>query len=260
MSARLLEINDYATALRAFHWEALWELVDGTAERLNLAHECVDRHPREAVALRIQKAEGGREVHTFGALAAWSSRFAHWLEGQGVARGERVALMLEPSLPFYGALFGAVRRGAIAVPLFTLFGPEGLALRIGDCSPKVLLVDRDAERWQAEFPDVRVVAVDEALEAALAEEPAGYAPATAADDLAVFQYTSGTTRALPEAVKHTHRSEVTLMIAALYGIGLRPGDRYFCPSSPAWGHGFWHGTIAPLALGIAVGSYAGRFE
>src|SRR5262249_20296466 len=87
-----------------------------------------------------------------------------------------------------------------------------------------------------------------------------YAPATAADDLAVFQYTSGTTRALPEAVKHTHRSVVTLMIAALYGVGLRPGDHYFCPSSPAWGHGLWHGTIAPLALGIAVGSYAGRFE
>ena len=260
MSATLLEINDYPTALRTFQWKALWELVDGTPDRLNLAHECVDRHPPEAVALRVQRADGGREIHTFGALAAWSSRFAHWLEAGGVAPGERVAIMLDPSLPFYGALFGAARRGAIAVPLFTLFGPEGLALRIRDCTPRLLLVDRDAERWRAEFPSVRVVAVDEALEAALAGLPAEYTPATAADDLAVFQYTSGTTRALPEAVKHTHRSVVTLMIAALYGIGLRPGDRYFCPSSPAWGHGLWHGTIAPLALGIAVGSYAGRFD
>jgi len=260
MGAGLLEINDYPTALRAFQWKALWELVDGTEERLNLAHECVDRHPRDAVALRIQKADGGREVHTFGALAAWSSRFAHWLESQSVARGERVAIMLEPSLPFYGALFGAVRRGAIAVPLFTLFGPEGLALRVRDCSPTILLADREAARWQSEFPGVRVVTADAAFEAALAAQPAEYAPATAADDPAVFQYTSGTTRALPEAVKHTHRSVVTLMIAALYGIGLRPGDRYFCPSSPAWGHGLWHGTIAPLALGIAVGSYAGRFD
>ena len=260
MRSRLLEITDYPTALRTFEWKALWELVDGTAERLNLAHECVDRHPPEAVALRIQKADGGREIHTFGALAAWSSRFAHWLEAQGVARGERVAIMLDPSLAFYGALFGAVRRGAIAVPLFTLFGPEGLALRIGDCSPRILLVDRDPERWQAQFPGVRVVATDEAFEAALAAQPAAYSPVTAADDLAVFQYTSGTTRALPEAVRHTHRSVVTLMIAALYGIGLRPDDRYFCPSSPAWGHGLWHGTIAPLALGVAVGSYAGRFD
>ena len=78
--------------------------------------------------------------------------------------------------------------------------------------------------------------------------------------LAIYQYTSGTTRELPEAVKHTHRSIVTLMVAALYGTGLRPGDRFFCPSSPAWGHGLWHGTLAPLALGITIGAYAGKFD
>ena len=78
--------------------------------------------------------------------------------------------------------------------------------------------------------------------------------------MALFQYTSGTTRELPEAVKHTHRSIVTLMVAALYGTGLRPGDRFICPSSPAWGHGLWHGTLAPLALGITIGAYAGKFN
>ena len=41
------------------------------------------------------------------------------------------------------------------------------------------------------------------------------------DDPINLQYTSGTTRELPEAVKHTHRSIVTLMVAALYGTGLR---------------------------------------
>ena len=168
--------------------------------------------------------------------------------------------MLEPSLAFYGALFGTLKRGAIAVPLFTLFGPEGLALRLHDCRPRVLLVAGDPERWQPLFPDVRVIAVDEDFEARLGRERDAYAPETGADDLAVFQYTSGTTRALPEAVRHTHRSVVTLMVAALYGVGLEPGDRYFCPSSPAWGHGLWHGTVAPLALGIAVGAYAGKFD
>ena len=50
------------------------------------------------------------------------------------------------------------------------------------------------------------------------------------------------------------------MVAALYGTGIRPGERYFCPSSPAWGHGLWHGTLAPLALGLTVGAYSGRFN
>jgi acetyl-CoA synthetase len=78
--------------------------------------------------------------------------------------------------------------------------------------------------------------------------------------MAAFQYTSGTTRELPAAVKHTHRTLVTLMFAALYGTGIRPGDEFFCPSSPAWGHGLWHGTLAPLALGVSTGTFAGRFD
>jgi acetyl-CoA synthetase len=78
--------------------------------------------------------------------------------------------------------------------------------------------------------------------------------------MALYQYTSGTTRELPEAVKHTHRAIVVVMVAALYGTGIRPGGRFFCPSSPAWGHGLWHGTLAPLALGVRTGTFSGRFD
>ena len=256
----LLRQTRYRDAVRDFRWSALWDLVDGDRSRLNLAHECVDRHPAAAIALRLQYADGRRAELSFGELAAWSSRFANLLESEGIARGDRVAVMLEPSLAFYGAVFGAIKRGAVAVPLFPLFGPDALALRLDDCTPRMLLVEQEAERWRAQFPAVRVVVVDAALEARLREHDHRYAAATAPDDLAVFQYTSGTTRELPEAVRHTHRSVVTLMVAALYGVGLKPGDRYFCPSSPAWGHGLWHGTIAPLALGIAAGAYSGKFD
>jgi acetyl-CoA synthetase len=258
--ASILEARTWPAVRERFSWAALWTLFDGDRHRLNLAHECVDRHRERGTALRLQFADGHREQHDFAALAAWSARFAHFLERQGVAAGERVAIMLEPSLAFYGALFGTLKRGAVAVPLFTGFGPDGVALRLDDCRPRLLLVERDAAAWQARFPAVRVLAADADLTVRLAREQPTYAPSTAADDLAVFQYTSGTTRALPEAIKHTHRAVVTVMLAALYGVGLERGDRYFCPSSPAWGHGLWHGTIAPLALGIPVGAYAGRFD
>ncbi len=255
----LLEVRSYPEVLRAFTWDGAWALFDGDRRRLNLAHECVDRHLDRGTALRIKFADGRVEEHGFRELAAWSSRFAHLLAREGVERGDRVAIMLEPSLAFYGALFGTLRRGAIAVPLFTLFGPDGVALRVDDCRPRVLLVETGAARWRALFPDVTVLAADD-LADRLSRESDRYPPSTAADDLAVFQYTSGTTRERPAAVRHTHRSVVTLMIAALYGVGLEPGDRYFCPSSPAWGHGLWHGTIAPLALGIPAGAYSGKFE
>jgi len=257
---RITEIRSQSEAQAAFTWDRLWELFDGNAERMNLAHECIDRHAGRGTAVSIKFADGRLEHHDFARLADLTGRFANWLARRGVAKGERVAIMLEPSLGFYVGMFGAVKRGAIGVPLFTLFGPEGLALRINDCKPRVLLADGDTAALAAQFPDMQVVRVDESFWAALAAESPAFESDTKAGDLAIFQYTSGTTRELPEAVKHTHRGVVTLMIAALYGVGLAPGDRYFCPSSPAWGHGLWHGTIAPLALGIHIGSYSGRFD
>ena len=239
---RLTEFSSYADALAHFSPARLWELFDGDRERLNIAHECIDRHAAGAqTALIVVKASGGEEILGFRQLAEDSSRFAHWLQAKGVQAGDRVAIMLEPSRAFYAALFGAIKAGAIAVPLFTLFGPDGVKLRVDDCKPRLLL---DTPDFLAE----------------LASFPSSFASTTRADDLAIFQYTSGTTRELPEAVKHTHRSIVTLMVAALYGTGLRPGDRFLCPSSPAWGHGLWHGTLAPLALGITTGAYAGKFD
>ena len=257
---RIVDIDTVKETLAEFSWDKLWALFDGSAERMNLAHECLDRHRARGTAVSIKFADGHVEHHDFARLADLTARFANWLVRRGIGKGERVAVMLEPSLGFYVSLFGAVKRGAIGVPLFTLFGPEALALRIDDCKPRLLLVDEDAARVSAAFPDVQVVRVDAVFWAELAAESADFSADTRANDLAIFQYTSGTTRELPEAVKHSHRAVVTLMIAALYGVGLKPGDRYFCPSSPAWGHGLWHGTIAPLALGIHIGAYSGKFD
>lgn len=256
----LLDSRRYPDAVERFDWAALWQLVDGDRRHLSIAHECVDRWVDRGTALRLQFADGRREEWSFRDLAAWSSRFAHRLARLGVQRGDRVALLLEPSLPYYGALFGTLKRGAVAVPLFTLFGPDALAPRLQNSGAKLLLVAGDVELAHDAFPGVGVVRLDAEFLQRLADEPDRYTPDTAPDDVAVLQYTSGTTRALPEAVLHTHRAVVTLLVAALYGLGLTTDDRYFCPSSPAWGHGLWHGTLSPLVLGVAAGAYSGRFD
>jgi acetyl-CoA synthetase len=260
--ARLTDGTDYAFAQAQYAPEKLWDFFDGDRAALNIAHECIDRHATDdtRLAVRVAHADGRDESLTFRALSDWSSRFAHWLERRGVAPGERVAVMLDPSLPFYAAMFGAMKRGAIAVPLFTLFGPEGVRLRVADCAPRLLLTNAEKAAAAAGIPGVEVVVADEAWMAEIAALPAAWQVATRGDDMALFQYTSGTTRELPAPVKHTHRSIVVLMLAALYGTGIRPGDVFFCPSSPAWGHGLAHGTLAPLALGVTTGTYAGKFD
>jgi acetyl-CoA synthetase len=257
---QLTELMAYDDVMRSFSWDRLWTLFDGDHDHMNLTHECLDRHRDQGPAISVKFADGHREHYDYATLTDLAGRFANWLTTLGIGHGDRVAIMLDPGKAFYVSLFGTIKRGAIAVPLFTLFGPEGLALRLNDCQPRLLLTEQRAEALSAQFPWIMVVIVDDAFWAALQAASSTYAPDTCATDLAVLQYTSGTTRALPEAVKHTHRSVVTLMIAALYGVGLRPGDRYFCPSSPAWGHGLWHGTIAPLALGLHIAGYSGKFE
>ena len=259
---RLTDFTRYADAQREFTPQRLWELFDGDRTRLNITHECIDRWAAgaERPAIRIAYADGHDETLSFHALAAWSARFAHWLEAQGVVSGDRIAIMLEPSLPFYAALFGTMRAGAVAVPLFTLFGPDGVRLRVDDCTPRLLLTDAVKTAELGTLPDTRIVVADDAFMATLAAQPDRFAAATRADDMALFQYTSGTTRELPAAIRHTHRAIVVVSVAALYGTGVRPGDRFFCPSSPAWGHGLWHGTLAPLALGVETGTFSGRFD
>jgi acetyl-CoA synthetase len=260
--AKLTEYTRYADAQAHADSKALWGLFDGNREYLNIAHECVVRHADGAgrAAVRIAHAGGTDEILSFDEIAAGSARFAHWLEQNGIAPGDRIAFMLEPSLPFYLCLFGAMMMGAISVPLFTLFGRDGLRLRVDDCTPKLLITNAEKAEVARGIGGVRVVVADAALLDAMARLPSTYKTVTRADDLAVFQYTSGTTRELPAAVKHSQRALVTLMFAALYGTGIRPGDEFFCPSSPAWGHGLWHGTLAPLALGVTTGTFAGRFD
>jgi acetyl-CoA synthetase len=258
---KLTEYTSYADAQRYSSSDKLWELFDGSRARLNIAHECIDRHAgNDRTAIVIAHADGRDEALSYRDISRDSARFAHYLQAQGVTPGDRVAVMLEPSPAFYLAIFGAMKMGAIAVPLFTLFGPDGIRLRVQDCAPKLLVTNAEKAPMAGGSPDVKVVIANRVFVDSLARYPDRFDAATSADDIAIFQYTSGTTRELPEAVKHSHRAIVTLMLAALYGTGLRPGDRFFCPSSPAWGHGLWHGTLAPLALGLTVGAFSGRFN
>ena len=65
------------------------------------------------------------------------------MPSEGIEAGDRVAVMLEPSRAFYVAMFGAMKAGAVAVPLFTLFGPDGVKLRVNDCKPRLIVTNAE---------------------------------------------------------------------------------------------------------------------
>jgi acetyl-CoA synthetase len=257
---RLTEYTQYADAQAHFSRDALWALFDGNEDGLNIAHECIDRHAGSGLTVTVLSKAAPDVVLSAEDIALWSNRFANYLRGRGIGPGDRVGIMLDPSLAFYACLFGAMKAGAIAVPLYTLFGRDGLLLRVQDCQPKLLVITPGKAEIATGLAGTDIIVDDDAFTTALERAGDAFVPQTRADDMAMFQYTSGTTRELPDAVRHRHRAVVTVMIAALYGTGVRPGDRYCCPSSPAWGHGLWHGTIAPLALGVSIWAWAGQFD
>lgn len=198
---RLMEFTSYAKAQRHCSKEGLWELFDGTPERFNIAYECIDRHvTEEAVALQIAHAEGTDEILSFAEIARRSSQIAHYLIGRGIQKGDRVAAMIEPSLPFYCALFAVIKTGAVAVPMFSLFGPDGIRLRVGNCKPEIFFANSEKAADAIEGGARNVIVVDQKFLDGLSDHPEHFDCDTTGRDLAGLQYTSGTTRLLPAAV------------------------------------------------------------
>lgn len=136
---KLTEYRTYEEAKEKFHLDQAWEIFDGNKERFNIGYECIDRHVRKGTAVRIKFEDGHIETYEFDHISKLSSQFANALENMGVNLGDRVAIMLDPSLEFYVSLFGTLKRGATVVPCFPLFGPEALGVRLKDSGAKLLV-------------------------------------------------------------------------------------------------------------------------
>lgn len=252
----MFSYKNYQEAVSKFDWEDRWELFEGCRQDFNIAHECVDRYKEEGKALRIKKGDGSNEIYSYNELSCLTSQFANALENIGIEEGERVAVMLHPSVEFYMCLFGTIKRGAIAVPGSPLFGPEGAKMRLsGD---KALITTQNIiDNINVDVPNLFTPSKVQDL---IHGEDDSYETAnTVADDIAMIQYSSGTTGE-PKPVEYPHKSLATAIIPAILCIGMEDDDRYFNPSPPSWGFGVWYGTICPLGMGVGVGTYSGKFQ
>ncbi|MDO8689573.1 MAG: AMP-binding protein [Dehalococcoidia bacterium] len=254
-----LDYTTYAEAKQKFSFEERWAVFDGTKDNFNIVHECIDRHPKDNVALRIKFDDGRSETHKFEELARLTSQLAHFLVKKGIQEGDRVALILNPSLEFYVTFFGIMRRGAVAVPCFPAFGPDAIEFRLQKSDARMVITYESKAATIKTPPGCQVVLADDLITLIHGEDEE-YAPArTTADTLAVMQFSSGTT-GTPKIVPYRHAAATLTAVNMKMVIGLRKLDRYFCPSSPAWGHGIWYGSVGPLIFGAAIGAYAGKFK
>jgi len=177
---------------------------------------------------------------TYGQFDETVNRIAAGLEGEGVGRGDHVAVLLGSQIEFPLTFFALMKLGALMVPLNTRFKGEELAYEINDSESKVLIVDEeywsfiDAARGRLKgigriffngaatpegtmpFSQLTEHASSPFKQAVLSES-----------DGAAIMYTSGTTGKPKGAVLHQRGLVVTAMLVSDF-IQYRPGDKMIC--------------------------------
>ncbi|MBL8673499.1 MAG: AMP-binding protein, partial [Rhodospirillales bacterium] len=155
---------------------------------------------------------------TFGELSRASSRLANALAARGVAKGDRVGVFLSQSAELAIGHLACYRMGAIALPLFTLFGEEAVEFRASNAGAAAILTDMSqlpkVLAVRDRLPALRTIVVigagghaggfldyDTLLAAASDSFPV---VDTDAEDPALLVYTSGTT-GQPKGALHAHR-------------------------------------------------------
>jgi acetyl-CoA synthetase len=206
-------------------------------ERYNIAADVCDKHPREKQAMIWERFDGARRDVTWGELQDLSNQAANVLRDHGVERGERVAIVLPPTPETAAVFFGTWKNAGILLSMSVLYGDDGIAHRLRDSQPRVLVTDKaNAPRFDPSLVGELLVLDDGLLDGASTQfETAD----TAADDPAQLYYTSGTT-GLAKGIVHAHRY-VLAHEEFFYCHEVQEGERFHGMGEWAWAAG-----ISPL--------------
>lgn len=217
--------------------------------RLNMARQaCFDWLETPQRLAMIDLSGAARNDLSYGDLAAMTQALAGYLAGQGVQRGDRVAV-LRAQDPWTAVAHLAIwTLGAISLPLFKLFGPDALAVRLADSGAAFVITDA-AGAVTLGASGLRTIVPEDTDLPTTGPTPVD----TAADDPAVMVYTSGTTGA-PKGALHGHR----VLTGHLPGVEIshdrlgQPGDAIWTPADWAWIGGLFDVLMPGLALGVPV--------
>ena len=260
--------DDYAALHAGFRWHV--------PPRFNLAEVCCMRWARAtpgAIAIRHEHENGTRFDFSYAELDAAACLLASALRKRGVARGDRVAIVMPQRFETAVAHIALWRLGAVGMPLSMLFGPDALEYRINDSGAKLALVDESGidkvGAARSLCPQLATVVAVGAAEgrgdvdwsALIAERGAACDAAdTGADDAAVLIYTSGTTGP-PKGALLPHRALIGNLPGFVCSQNWFPQDDavFWSPADWAWTGGLMDALLPTLYFGREIVAYQGRF-
>jgi benzoate-CoA ligase family protein len=204
---------------------------------------------------------GGQRELTYAEVSRGVSRAGHALRRLGVRPEERVMALLPDCPEFISVFFGAIRIGAVAVPVNTLLTPPEYEYLLNDSRARVLVVhQRFLDRIAAVRSRTRhlehIVVVGEGqhdsppLDDLLDAERDGLTPVDmSADDVAFWLYSSGTTGFPKGAVHLQHDMRCCAESFGVGVLGMTAADRTFSVAKLFFAYGLGNALYFPFFVG-----------
>ncbi len=226
----------------------------------NAALEFIDRNVVEGHGKQIALIDDDG-CYTYRELCQRVNQAGHVLRAAGAGMEQRVLLCLDGGIDFASLFWGAIKIGAVPVPVNPLLTQDDYAGLINDSRPRVLVAHPEqishfkSTLFQQPLP-CRLLTVDTSrcgageLARLMATAPVELkAAATTADDTAFWLYTSGSTGS-PKAVVHLHRSLIqTAVLCGQNVLGIGPSDRVFSAAKMFFAYGLGNSMSFPFAVG-----------
>ena len=213
----------------------------------------------QQLAVVAEREDGSVQGVTFAELKARVASFAAGLKAQGIARGDRVGLLMENGIEATVTMLGLSWMGAIVVPLFSGFGVDAIVSRLSSCSARALIATTGFSR-RGKWVDTRAL-IDEALtrlpaidtlvwkhgndapafdgdvidwSAVASAEQDASPEIMATDDPFMVIYTSGTT-GKPKGAVHTHGGfPMKIAHDSAVHFNVKRGDVFCWPADMGW--------------------------
>jgi len=237
--------------------------------QFNVATWFVDRHVDEGRGGAPAFHHEGRTL-SYADVHELANRTGNALLDLGVERQDRVLLLCLDAPEFIGAFWGAIKIGAVPVPVNTLLRPDDWLHCLDDSRARVLVVSAPLlapatsaiERARhlrrvivAGGPPGRHLSYEDRL----ARAPSTLAPApTSRDDPAFWLYSSGSTGA-PKGVVHLHHDMV--VCSETFGrhvLGIRPTDIVYSAAKLFFAYGLGNSGYFPAGVGAQCVLYPQR--